>query len=84
MIDWIKKLFGWKTDEKKEWKYDQVKIPLRSPAESRKNDKILYNTRVRYTENGHYQIYMGKPKNVGWKTVSSDTLRHIIKEQIND
>ena len=73
MIDWLKPK---KTEE---YTYNEVKVPIKNPWCG--NKKFWYETPVRHNDE-KMQIKAGKPKNVGWKTVKSKNLKHIIKEQL--
>lgn len=72
MIDWI---FG----ENKNWNYDRAKVPLKSSGGER---KVMYPAKIRYTDNGEYEIKAGPPKQIHWRPVDSEKLKEIIKPQL--
>jgi len=80
MIDWFLSLF--ETMKEEDWTYGRAEIPLQSPPQCcGRDDKVMYPARVRYTDD-EIQIYAGKPKQVGWKTVESENIKFIIRQQI--
>lgn len=80
MIDWLLSLF--EPTEQKNWTYGRVEIPLQSPVGCcGRDDEVLYPARIRYTDD-EIQIYAGKPKHVGWKTVDSENIKSIIQQQL--
>jgi len=84
MIDWlIRKIFGLQ-QKPESYSYHEVKIPIKSPkAFVGRQDEFWYETGVRYNED-EIQIFKGRPKNVGWKTVESEQLKSVIRKQIDN
>jgi hypothetical protein len=78
----VDRVLGWfKSGETKKYEYGEAKIPIQSAAPWKDEKKFWYKTPVRYND-GKMQIRARKPKQVGWKTVESENLKHIIREQL--
>ena len=85
MIDWLlRKAFGIQSEEKQQYTYDEISIPIRSVrAFCGRQDESWYETKVRYNDE-EIQIFKGRPRNVGWETVESEELKSVIRKQIDN
>ena len=84
MINWfLKNVFGLR-NASEDYTYDEISLPIRSVrAFCGRQDESWYETKVRYNDK-EIQIFKGRPRNVGWKTVESEELKSVIRKQIDN